>query len=132
MSKSNQYNLTFVISPPNQNFPRMPIINLINGQNSLNHEIASFLEPNGLRLIQHIKNEINDLDYSIPIDKYEIFGHHDAEYAEIRNSPPNPPVIVFNTGGKEVLVPINDFLQILDEWKAFVESVSTPHCLENR
>lgn len=131
MSIANQYNLFFSIY--DHSGVNVPTIGTptINGR-SVNHEIASFLEPNGVRLIQHIKNEINDLDYSIPIDRYEIFGYHDAEYAEIRNFPQNPPIIVFQKGSQEVIVPVNDFLQILEEWKAFVQSVPTPHWLENR
>jgi hypothetical protein len=132
MTKANQYNLTFVVSPPDQNFPRMPIINLINGINALNHEIASFLEPNGVELVDSIKDEINSFNYNNSFSGYYVFGYHDAESVEIRNFPPNAPIAVFNTGGVDVIVPLSDFLQILDEWKAFVASVPTPHWLQNR
>jgi hypothetical protein len=132
MTKANQYNLTFVVSPPDQNFPRMPIINLINGINALNHEIASFLEPNGVDLVNSIKDEINSFNYNNSFSGYYVFGYHDAESVEIRNFPPNPPIAVFNTGGVDVIVPLSDFLQILDEWKDFVASVPSPHWLENR
>ena len=132
MSIANQYNLIFGVSNMPGFTPRPYIsINLINGR-PINHEIASFLEPNGLELIEHIKSEINSFNYNNPFDGYDVWGYHDAESVEIRNHPPNPPFAVFNTGGTEVLVPVNDFLQILDEWKAFVESVPTPHWLENR
>ena len=103
----------------------------INGD-ALNHEIASFLEPNGLELIEHIKDEINSLDYTFEFKDYTIWGYHDAESVEIRNHPSHEPVAVFNTGGKEIVVPIVDFLQILEEWKVFVESVPKPHWLDKR
>jgi hypothetical protein len=103
----------------------------INGS-SINSEIASFLEPNGVDLVNSIKDEINSFNYNKSFSGYYVFGYHDAESVEIRNFPPNPPIAVFNTGGVDVIVPLSDFLQILGEWKAFVASVPTPHWLENR
>ena len=70
--------------------------------------------------------------YGEPVLNVNICGYHDYESIELRYFPPNPAVIVFNTGGTEVMVSVNDFLQILDEWKAFVASAPTPHWLENR
>lgn len=132
MNTAKKYNLTFYISEID-GFTRKPSIGVsnING-NALNHEIASFLEPNGLKLIEHIKSEINSLNYSFEFEDYNIWGYHDAESIEIKSFPPNLPVVIFNTGGKEVVVPIADFLLILEEWKLFVESVPKPHWLDNR
>lgn len=133
MSIANQYNLTFDVSSPDQNFPRIPIVNLINGNNAINHEIASFLEPNGVQGVDSIKFDIISLlDNGEPVPNVNIWGYHDSESIELRYLPPSSPVVVFNTGGTEVIVPANDFLQILDEWKTFVTSVPTPHWLENR
>ncbi len=132
MTKSNEYNLFFSTYAMNSGKIKPTIgTPTING-NSINHEIASFLEPNGLELIEHIKSEINSFNYNNSFDGYDVWGYHDAESVEIRNHPPNPPVAVFNTGGTEVIIPLSDFLQILDEWKNFVASVPTPHWLENR
>lgn len=61
-----------------------------------------------------------------------IWGYHDAESMEIRNYPPSKPVAIFNTSGTEVIVPVTDFLKILEEWKVFVESVPEPHWLDQR
>jgi hypothetical protein len=133
MSIVNQYNLIFGVSNMQGFIPRPYIaVNSING-NSLNREIASFLEPNGVQGVDSIKFDIISLlDNGKPVPNVNIWGYHDSESIELRYLPPSSPVIVFNTGGTEVLVPANDFLQILDEWKAFVASVPTPHWLENR
>ena len=132
MNIAKKYNLTFSVSEM-QGFTRRPSIGVTNiNINPLNHEIASFLEPNGLKLINHIKDEIISLDYSFEFKDYNIWGYHDAESIEVRNFPPNPAVVVFNTGGREVVVSIADFLLILEEWKFFVESVPKPHWLDNR
>lgn len=105
---------------------------IINGS-SVNHEIASFLEPNGIQGVDSIKFDIISLlDNGEPVPNVNIWGYHNSESIELRYLPPSSAVVVFNTGGIEVIVPVNDFLQILDEWKAFVTSVPTPHCLENR
>lgn len=133
MNKSNQYNLNFGVRVRHDGF-RKPVIGtpIINGE-SINHEIASFLEPNGIINIESIRFDVKAFLFSNePIDDINIWGHHDAECIQFRHHPPNPPVIIFNTGGREVEVPVSDFLQILDEWEAFVKSVPKPHWLENR
>lgn len=132
MSKSNQYNLNFGVRVRHDGF-RKPVIGtpIINGE-SINHEIASFLEPNGVELIEHIRGEINSFNYNVSFKDHTIWGYHDAESIEVRNLPPNAAVVIFNTGGTEVEVPVSDFLEILDEWEAFVQSVPKPHWLENR
>ncbi|GAA4161760.1 hypothetical protein GCM10022217_28000 [Chryseobacterium ginsenosidimutans] len=132
METAKKYNLIFHVSEID-GLTRRPSIGVsnINGS-SLNHEIASFLETNGLELIEHIKSEINSLDYGFEFKGYNIWGYHDAESMEIRNFPPNKSVAIFNTGGKEVEIPLEDFLQILEEWKTFVESVPKPHWLDRR
>ena len=132
MTKSQEYNLYF--STYNMNSGKIkPNIetSIINGS-SVNHEIASFLEPNGVELVDSIKDEINSFNYSNPFTGYDVWGYHDSESVEIRNNPPNAPVAVFNKGRVEVIIPLSDFLLILDEWKAFVASVPSPHWLENR
>lgn len=131
MSVAKEYNLTFVISEMNDFFrPEIGVSN-ING-NSLYHEIVSFLQPNGLEMIEHIESEIRSLDYNFEFKGINIWGYHDAESIEIRNFPPNLPVVIFNTGGKEVVVPVSDFLTILEEWRIFVEKVPKPHWLDKR
>ena len=132
MTKSQEYNLYF--STYNMNSGKIkPNIetSIINGS-SVNHEIASFLEPNGVELVDSIKDEINSFNYSNPFTGYDVWGYHDSESVEIRNNPPNAPVAVFNKGRVEVIIPLSDFLLILDEWKAFVASVPSPHWLENK
>lgn len=132
MSTASQYNLIFGVSSLSGFTPRPFIsVNTING-NSVNHEIASFLEPNGIELVDSIKDEINSFNYSNPFTGYDVWGYHDSESVEIRNNPPNAPVAVFNKGGVEVIIPLSDFLLILDEWKAFVASVPSQHWLENK
>ena len=117
MSVSNQYNLNFHIWTLSDGVTKKPSIGVpvING-NSKNHEIASFLEPNGVQGVDSIKFDIISLlDNGEPVLNVNIWGYHDSESIELRYFPPNPAVIVFNTGGTEVIVPVNDFLQILDE-----------------
>lgn len=132
MNTAKKYNLTFYISGM-PGFTRRPCIGVsnING-NALNYEIASFLEPNGLELTEHIRGEINLLDYTFDFKNYTIWGYHDSESVEIRNHPPDPPVAIFNTGGTEITVPVTEFLAILEEWRVFLESVTEPHWLDRR
>lgn len=132
MSVANNYNLSFYILTLSNGLKKPSIgVSIMNGD-SQNYEIANFLEPNGLELIQHIKDEINSLDFAYVFNRYKIWGYNDSESIEISNSIPNQPIVIFNNGGKEIIVPLLDFLQILDEWKAFILSVPTPHWLDQR
>lgn len=129
MTKSEEYNLFF--STYNMNSGKIkPTIEttLING-NSINNEIASFLESNGVVFTQDIINEINSLNFSDPIESYIIWGGNEDESIEIK-SPPSR--VIFNKAGTNVEVPIDDFLLLLQEWKAFLQTIPSPHWLSNR
>ncbi|GAA3782019.1 hypothetical protein [Flavobacterium ginsengiterrae] len=130
MKKSEEYNLHFNTFEFNNT--TIPIVgcSLVNGA-SKNNEIASFLEPNGIRLTQQIIDDIAslNLDLNIPFEGYNIWGGNQDESVEIKSPPFRA---IFNTTGKSVEVPISDFLQILQEWKTFLETIPNPHFLSNR
>lgn len=132
MSIANQYNLFFGISNLPGFTPKPYIATPVINGDSVNYEIASFLQSNGLECIQAIKDEINSFNYNYAFNDYNVWGYNDSESVEIRNNPPSPPIAVFNTGGKEVKIPLSVFLQILEEWKNFINSIPTPHWLDNR
>lgn len=130
MKKAEEYNLHF--STYKFNNITIPSVgcSLVNGS-SKNNEIASFLESNGVRLTQQIIDDITslNLDLNIPFEGYNIWGGNQDESVEIKSPPFRA---VFNTTGKPVEVPIPDFLQILQEWKAFLQTISNPNWLSNR
>ena len=132
MALANQYNLHFHIWTLSDGITIKPSIgvSLVNGSTK-NHEIASFLEPNGIRLTQEIIDDINSLNLNpnIPFDNYAIWGGNQDESVEIKSPPFRA---VFNKTGKPVEVPIVDFLQILNEWKAFLQDIPNPHWLSYR
>lgn len=130
MSIANQYNLHFSTYEYNGTIIPNVGCRLINGS-SKNHEIASFLEPNGIRLTQEIIDDITslNLDLNIPFEDYYIWGGNQDESVEIKSPPFRA---VFNTTGKPVEVPISDFLQILQEWKTFLQTIPNPNWLSRR
>lgn len=132
MSLANQYNLNFHIWTLSDGITIKPSIgiSLVNGS-SKNNEIASFLEPNGIHLTQQIIDDITslNLDSSLPFEGYNIWGGNQEESVEIKS----PPIrAIFNTTGKPLEIPIADFIQILQEWMFFLESIPNPHWLSNR
>jgi len=132
MSIANQYNLTFYVENISGLKPK-PSIGYLNPLGIKNREIISFLEPNGVQGVDSIKFDILSLlDSGEPVPDVNIWGYHNSESIELRYFPPSPALVLFNTGGIDVLVPVNDFLEILEEWKTFVVSVPPPHWLENR
>ncbi|WP_125723570.1 hypothetical protein [Flavobacterium ustbae] len=130
MKKSEEYNLHFSTYEFNSTIIPHVGCSLVNGS-SKNNEIANFLEPNGIRLTQQIIDDITslNLDLNIPFEGYNIWGGNQDESVEIKSPPFRA---VFNTTGKPVEVPISDFLQILQEWKIFLEGIPKPHWLSNR
>lgn len=129
MSKAEEYNLHFIIHRRYDETVKPSIgVSLVNGE-SKNYEIASFLESNGVKLTQEIIDQINSFDYNHPFEDYNVWGYHDAESVEIKNP---PATAVFNTGGIPVEIPIADFIQILQEWKTFLQTIPNPHWLSNR
>lgn len=129
MNKARSYNLSFHTWTLQSGTIKPGIgVSRVNGI-SLNHEIASFIEPNGIRLTQDLIDEINALNFETLVEADPLWGGNEEESAEIRN---HPPRVVFNTGGTDVEVPVADFLQLLQEWKAFLETIPDPHWLSNR
>lgn len=130
MTKSEEYNLHFSTYEFNSTIIPRVGCRLINGTTK-NLEIASFLEPNGIRLTQQIIDDIVslNLDLNLPFEGYNIWGGNQDESVEIKSPPFRA---VFNTTGKPLEIPITDFLQILHEWKAFLQDIPNPHWLSNR
>lgn len=58
---------------------------------------------------------------------YEIGGSRD-DVLELFSGPPR---VVFNTGGGDLVVPLQDFLDILAEWKHYLNSLPFVHTLSN-
>lgn len=128
MSIASQYNLTFYVYTLPSGLKKPSIgVQQVNGEYK-NLEIASFLEPNGINYTQGIIDDIRSLNFdALVLDP--LWGGNEDESVELKS---HPPRAVFNTGGKEVEVPIADFLEILQEWKAFVQTVPDPHWLSRR
>lgn len=65
-------------------------------------------------------------------DDVTVWGYHDSESIGVRYHPPQPAAVIFNKLGTEVFIPVNDFMEILEEWKAFLLTVPKPHWLDRR
>lgn len=129
MSKAAQYNLVFKYSLVQG--MRKPNIDLIDSNEQF-LEIASFLAPNGVNCTDSIIFDIKSLVFGGGADDVIVWGYHDSESIEVRYHPPQPAVIILNKLGTEVFVPVNDFIEILEEWKAFLLTVPKPHWLDCR
>ncbi len=110
---------------------RKPNVDLIdpNGQFL---DIASFLAPNGINGTDSIIFDIKSLVFGGEADDVTVWGYYDSESIEVRYHPPQPAVVILNKLGMEVFVPVDDFIKILEEWKAFLFSVPKPHWLDHR
>lgn len=128
MNKAKQYGLNFVITNVDGFLP-LPQITCDHDSlgYSINHEIASFIEPNGIKYTQSIIDELTSLG-TASINDYVLWGANEEESIEIFS----PPLrAVFNTGGTEVIVPAQDLIEILTEWMIFLKSLNFKHSLSN-
>jgi len=130
MSKANQYHLHFrVISYKDGS--KDPIIDTDRDSTGLtiNCDVASFMSLLGPRLIQGVIFEIYSCDpFNTPTNGYSVEGSWEED-VEIYSPPPRA---VFNIGGTDTVIPLQDFIDILYEWKAFLESLPYKHSLSNR
>ena len=127
MNISKNYNLNFVVSTDRYGNKSPEIICKLDSSGStINDSIASFIGGMGPEWIDHTIYEIISEDpFNKPLFEYGVNGSYD-EVVEI-SSP--PAVAIFNDG---VVIPLQDFLAILQEWKDFLNSLPYQHILSNK
>jgi len=128
MSKAKEYHLNFNVRlSSDRKSPEIicdynPQIGTVNG------DLASFIRDLGTERIDALIREIMDEDpFNRNIIGYEIGGSRD-DVLELFS---NPPRVVFNTGGEDLIVPLQDFLDIINEWKDYLNSLPFEHTLSN-
>jgi len=131
LSKAKAYGLSFVVSQL-QNGIISPAISCdidIRG-NSINSEMANFLNCRGVELMTELINDINQLD---PFNSE--LSEHDVAYGYwgVDGDISSPPArIIFNQGGGFKEIPLEDFLEIAQEWIGFLNSLDFEHDLSNK
>ncbi len=127
MQKAKQYHLNFrVISSEDEGKWPEIFCNLDSSGSTINDSIASFIGGMGPEWIDHTIYEIISEDpFNKSLFEYGVNGSYD-EVVEI-SSP--PAVAIFNDG---VVIPLQDFLAILQEWKDFLNSLPYQHILSNK
>ena len=123
MNKVKQYHLRFEVTTISNQQKPVVISNRINGF-SVNSELATFLNDIGPNYAQEVINEIIQIDFRQYINNqfiHSIPSCFDQEDVELFSSPNRAS---FNdTNGGYVDIPLQDFLEILQEWKSFLENL---------
>lgn len=131
MSKASNYSLVFNVVELGS-FGKSPFIDCMKDSNgfSINSEIAVFMNRLGEKDTQQIINEINGLDAfnRTTVSEYYIDGSYD-EMVEINSS---PATATFNNGGGDIVVPLQDFIDLLQEWKNYLNALPYVHTLSGR
>jgi hypothetical protein len=127
MTKAKQYGLNFTIVRISGFLPQ-PNVECSRDNNGygVNYEIASFVESGGVKFTTDLLNDINRL---ISPNDYAIIGGDEVAVVRIFSSPLRA---VFNIGGGDVTLPLQDFIDILNEWKTFLQSLNFQHALSNQ
>lgn len=130
MSKANQYHLHFRVVA-HEDGSKKPTIDTDTDStgSTINSEVANFMSLLGKGLIDSVLDEIDRQDaFSTSNNGYSIIGSFE-ETVEIYSPPARA---VFNSGGDDVVIPLQDFIDILNEWKAFLNSLPYRHTLSDR
>lgn len=129
MSKANQYHLSFRVFSDQKGL-KLPRVECGTNQpgETINDEIANFMNELGVNSIDLTIDLIYSCDpFNSSNDGFSVRGSND-EIAFIYSPPAR---IVFNNGGEDISVPLQDFIDILNEWKDFLNSLPYEHTLSN-
>lgn len=127
MFKANEYGIGFQIIQSNSGKEPIPI-NINNEQ--LTFELVSYIESLGVEFTNSIIDEIIMIDaFTIDTNAYEIEGSMEKN-VEIFS----PPAIAAfpDSNGGYLELPLQDFIDILNEWKDFLISLTFQHSLSNK
>lgn len=132
MSKAKQYGMNFIVDRRANLLPE-PYIESNIGMNEMGqyYEVAEFIGENGVKYTERIINELQELITNNSPDSFT--GHHITGASQYqRMEVINPPMkCVFNLLGRNTQVPVNDMIEILNEWKSFLESLKFEHSLSD-
>jgi len=130
MTKSKQYHLNYkILSVRDRKIPTIEC-DVNSSGTSLNIELASFINKGGVLYTQEIIDDIISLNaFSSTTDGYKIYSANEYDIVEIF-SPPARASFWNGTGYTDI--PLQDFIDILNEWKAFLNSINFKHSLSNK
>lgn len=130
MKTAKQYGLNFtVLRMPN--FLPEPDITCDKNTDGTdkNYEVAEFIRENGIKYTERIIDDLKVLIANNSSDEFtdhHIMGASQYQRMEVTNP---PMTCVFNLMGRNTKVPVNDMIEILTEWKSFLESLDFEHSL---
>lgn len=130
MSKANQYHLHFRLIA-REDGSKKPTIDTDTDTtgSTINSEVANFMMLLGIRYTNFVLDEINSTNsFNTNTNGYSIIGSYE-ETVEIYSPPTRA---VFNSGGDDVVIPLQDFIDILNEWKTFLNSLPYKHTLSDK
>lgn len=130
MSKAKQYHLSFLVSRRDSGRWTPYVESEIDSTGStINSQVSNFMSLLGPRLTDGVIFEIYSCNpFTSTNNGYSVEGSFE-DTVEIFSPPPRA---VFNTGGDDVVIPVQDFIHILYEWKNFLLSLPYEHSLSNR
>lgn len=129
MSKANQYHLHFrvIVREGGSKEPTIDTDTDSTGS-TINGDVANFMMLLGVEYTSFVLDEINRTNsFNTNTNGYSIIGSYE-ETVEIYSPAARA---VFNSGGNDVIIPLQDFIDILNEWKAFLNSLPYKHTLSD-
>lgn len=130
MNKAKQYHLGFRVFSQDDGRKRPNVCSDTDSNGTINGDVASFMNFLGPDGIDWVVDEILSLNaFNSNVNGYTISGSYEV-VAEIFSPPARA---VFNEGGgADIIIPLQDFLDILQEWKSFLNALPYKHDLSNK
>jgi len=130
VNKAKQYHLNFRVFSDDDGRKIPNVYSDTDSKGTINEDVVSFMDSLGPDGVDWVVDEIMSLDaFNSNTNGYTISGSYEV-VVEIFSPPARA---VFNEGGGEdIVIPLQDFLDILHEWKSFLRSLPYNHDLSNK
>ncbi|WP_343524522.1 hypothetical protein [Pedobacter sp.] len=130
MNKAKQYHLNFRVFSRDDGRKRPNVYSDTDSNGTINGDVASFMDSLGPDGVDWVVDEIMSLNaFNSNTNGYTIIGSYEV-VVEIFSPPARA---VFNEGGgADIVIPLQDFLDILHEWKNFLLSLPYKHDLSDK
>lgn len=129
MNNAKQYHLNFRVFSRDDG-RKIPNVYSDTGSNgTINGDVARFMDYIGPDGADWVVDEIISLNaFNSNTNGYTIIASYEV-VVEIFSPPARA---VFNEGGTDIVIPLRDFLKILQEWKSVLISLPYKHDLSNK
>ncbi len=96
---------------------------------SINPQLAVFFGDLGTKRIPILIQDLEELNEQAVNEEQLTTEHIDGSHNEVAEISFNPSTITFNSASDDLSMPVDHFIELLNEWLTFLNSISFNHRL---